>query len=301
MRQSKAFTLVELLVVIGIIAVLISILLPALNKARAAAAAVQCGSNMRQLAMGVIMYATDNDGFFPSNDIYLPNPNNAAVPKWFPWWTPDLVGKYVNNRSIGPDYVSTRVFFCPTVAYVVTSAPPGYWGAGNFGIGYNSRSSVRDNLLYYQYPVNLLPGTPAYNTAASDPNLIKRNLQIARQGHVKQAAQVLLFADVSGGITSEGGNRFIQMYNGCARATPVPFPYTGAYSGYGDPPNPVTASGAAGEAISFRHSKRANAAFLDGHIESYQSNMTDNLRNDTHKNTGLHVEVATGRVRLNAR
>jgi prepilin-type N-terminal cleavage/methylation domain-containing protein/prepilin-type processing-associated H-X9-DG protein len=128
-RNQKAFTLVELLVVIGIIALLISILLPSLNKARQQATLVQCGSNLRQCGIAFHTYAADYQGAIVPTLVWGPpaNPLPAGVNTTTAAFVDDeygaiLVAKgYIPNPQIslgGSAFnvtAATSVLVCPAV------------------------------------------------------------------------------------------------------------------------------------------------------------------------------------------
>jgi prepilin-type N-terminal cleavage/methylation domain-containing protein/prepilin-type processing-associated H-X9-DG protein len=94
--RAPAFTLVELLVVIGIIAVLISILLPSLTAARRAAYQVKCASNMRQIGAALLGYMRDSKGKMIIGQISATATAQTLYPDGF-YWTSELVArKYIN-------------------------------------------------------------------------------------------------------------------------------------------------------------------------------------------------------------
>lgn len=84
MNRRSAFTLVELLVVIGIIALLIAILMPALNRARQAAIQTACLSNIRQTGMSLLMYVQDNNNYLPRG-YYAPPDTAYEGQTYFTW------------------------------------------------------------------------------------------------------------------------------------------------------------------------------------------------------------------------
>jgi prepilin-type N-terminal cleavage/methylation domain-containing protein/prepilin-type processing-associated H-X9-DG protein len=104
-RMKQGFTLIELLVVIAIIAILAALLLPALAQSKIRAQGISCLSNMRQLQIGSILYAGDNNDSMPGN---LPG-NQGEVPN-SPNWVAGSFGSLYTGGSDSPPGASTNIF-----------------------------------------------------------------------------------------------------------------------------------------------------------------------------------------------
>jgi len=132
----RAFTLVELLVVIGIIALLIGILLPALTKAREQSRSVACGSNARQLMMAVRLFAQDNQNSLPGGYYDRTNADERKR-DWLLGGFASSVAEFINGPQAGTIFKYTNslgIYRCPSRDDITPRARGGSNGRFDYGL-----------------------------------------------------------------------------------------------------------------------------------------------------------------------
>ncbi len=140
-RVRLGFTLIELLVVISIMALLVALLLPALQNARSAARKTQCLSNHRQLLIAASTYAIENAGYGP-----MAEQNISGV--WYRWHHRRFLGDFVgNNAQQDGNANTTRVILC-------TEHRPNTTSNNDLGLGINYHNDAR---AFRNIPTMTLP------------------------------------------------------------------------------------------------------------------------------------------------
>ena len=115
--NAKRFFLIELLIVVAVIAILVGLLLPALNKARETAQAINCVSNLKQIGVGLAAYTADND------DYLIPARGTEGSTGMYPHWHFRLIGLNgpgFNKCDLKGAYLSSKVFQCPSLPPVTS-------------------------------------------------------------------------------------------------------------------------------------------------------------------------------------
>ncbi len=170
MRTKKFFTLIELLVVIAIIAILASMLLPALNNARDKAKTISCASNQKQIGIGFTFYTSDYSGFLPmpmqSNNNRYPGLANSVI------WT----SMFILNK-----YATGSVFTCPGKRFSSSVNYRKRWQEANSASALNLDSIAN----YPDYGFN------CYGRLGSWPFLSKMH----KLSNIKKPAKTILTAD----------------------------------------------------------------------------------------------------------
>lgn len=155
--RHAAFTLIELLTVISIIAVLAGILMPAIGMVRDAAKSISCRNNLRQLVMAAVTYANDNEASLPPVNLDSLAPTGGNT-----YWPSLLVNAgVVDQKAVTYGDIRAGIFRCPTTPTSRMKFGGGYgmirrWGAASENLNHKYKSSTNGECLKLTNPATLL-------------------------------------------------------------------------------------------------------------------------------------------------
>lgn len=232
-RAPRAFTLVELLVVIGIIALLVSILLPSLNRAREAAKQTKCLSNLKQIGMAFTMYLNENGNWFPAGARTGGHQDHDWV-----WWQQT----YMSDGTMATGGIAPYLHVTPQ-SYEVLTCPSDDPG-----------NRTRTNPTYpFSYAMNFFLSSYDYG----DVNDVNGAVPFPKVTLVRQSAETILVLEEDEHTIDDG---YASIW--------TPTPYWGLVNLLAIrhdharklPDNPTTG-------LTSNGSCRGNVTFCDGHAE----------------------------------